>query len=167
MTDPVSFRIVGVFLDYLSRAYARMLSTRYQCFYATDCIYPPAVGIIKISTLLLFARIFQGRNFIRILWAVGFFISTYTLIIMLLLIFQCKSIKGFWDSNLEAGCMSSTKVLVAMAVLNIITDFLVVCLPLPLLWKLQMRRGMKLQVMGIFTVGSLSVTQQHLFVPVS
>ena len=166
MTDPVSFKIVCVFFVYLSRAYRTVLSTRSQCFYATECIYPPAVGIIKISTLLLFARIFQSRNFIRTLWAVGLFISTYTLIFLLLLIFQCKSIKGFWDPNLEADCMSSTKLLVGMAILNIMTDFLVVCLPLPLLWKLQMRRGMKLQVMGIFTVGSLSVAQ-HLFVPVS
>ena len=48
-----------------------------------------------------------------------------------------------------------------MACLNLITDFLVLCLPLPLLWKLQMRRGTKLQVMGIFSVGSLSVAQNR------
>ena len=53
-----------------------------------------------------------------------------------------------------------------MASLNLMTDILVVCLPLPLLWNLQMRRGMKLQVIGIFSVGSLWVAQ-HLLVPVS
>ena len=166
MTDLINFKIVCIFLDYLSRAYGPMLSTRYQCFYVTDCIYPPAIGIIKISTLLLFARVFQSRSFIRILWAVGLFISTYTLIVMLLIIFECKSIKGFWDSNLEAGCMSDTKVLIAMESLNVTTDFLVVCLPLPLLWRLQMPRGMKLQLIGIFSVGSLSVAQ-HLLGPFS
>ena len=148
-----------MFLDYLFRTRGSMLSTRHQCFYATVSFYPVTIGTIKISTLLLYARIFPSGNFRRILWAVGLLISTYSTIMILILIFQCKPIKGFWDSNLEAGCISLTKVFIAMASLNLITDFLVVCLPLPLLWKLQMPRGMKLQVMGIFSVGILSVAQ--------
>ena len=143
-----------------------MLSIRLQCYYVTDCLYPATVGIIKISTLLLFARIFPSRNFIRILWAVGLFISTYSAIMVFTIIFQCKPVEGYWNSNREADCLDSTKVLTAMASLNVVTDFLVVCLPLPLLWKLQMRRGMKLQLMGIFSVGSLSVASLLLF-PVS
>ena len=165
MMYPVSFKIVCMFLDYLSRTCGPILSSRNQCFYAAECLYPATVGTIKISTLLLFARIFPSRTFTRILWAVGLFISTYSTIMILILIFQCKPIKGYWDSSLEADCISNAKVFIAMASLNLITDFLVVCLPLPLLWKLQMRLGMKLQVMGIFSVGSLSVAQ-HLLVPV-
>ena len=166
MKDPVSFRIVCMFLDSLSRTCGPMLSSRNQCFYATECLYPVTIGTIKISTLLLFARIFPSRNFTRILWAVGLFISTYSTIMILLLIFQCKPIKGYWNSDPEADCISNAKVFIAMASLNTITDFLVLSLPLPLLWKLQMPRGMKLQVMGIFSVGGLSVAQ-HLLVSVS
>ena len=124
-----------------------------------DCFYPVTVGIIKISTLLLFARIFSSRHFVRILWAVGLFISTYTAFTVLIIIFQCKPIDGYWNSNLEADCLDSTKILTVTASVNVTTDFVVVCLPLPFLWKLQMRRGMKLQLMGIFSVGSLSVAQ--------
>lgn len=136
MRDLVSFGKVCIFLDCLSRVYGSMLSTGFQYCYATDCLYPATVGIIKISTLLLFARIFPSRNFIRILWAVGLFISIYSAIMVLTIIFQCKPVKGYWNSNLEADCLDSTKVLTAMASLNVVTDFLVVCLPLPLLWKL-------------------------------
>ena len=44
-----------------------------------------------------------------------------------------------------------------MASMNVLTDFLILCLPLPQLWRLHMRRETKLQVMGIFSIGSLLV----------
>ena len=46
-----------------------------------------------------------------------------------------------------------------MGSLNVITDFLILCLPLPRLWKLQMSRETKLQLIGILSIGSLYVTE--------
>ena len=112
---------------------------------------------MKISTLLLFARIFPGQKFKRMLWAVGIFISTYSAIMILAMIFQCRPINRVWDPTIKADCIDISKVWTVMASMNVLTDFLILCLPLPQLWKLQMRRETKIQLIGIFSIGSLSV----------
>lgn len=66
---------------------------------------------------------------------------------------------GVWDLSVKADCIDISKVLIVMASMNVLTDFLLLSLPLPQLWKLQMLLGTKLQLIGIFSIGGLSVTQ--------
>lgn len=131
---------------------------RYQSVFAAEIGYAPTIGVIKIGTLLLFARIFPGLKFKRILWAVGLFISTYSAVMVITVIFQCRPINRIWNASVKAECIDISKLWTVMASLNVLTDFLVLCLPLRKLWRLQMRRGTKLQLIGIFSIGSLSVT---------
>ena len=131
----------------------------HQSIRASDIFYFPAMGMVKISTLLLFGRIFPIQKFHRILHAVGLFISVYSIISVIIMISQCRPLKGAWDPTFKLDCMPLSNFLIFMGSMNVLTDFLLLCLPLPQLWKLQMRRGTKMQVIGIFSIGSLSVTQ--------
>lgn len=45
-----------------------------------------------------------------------------------------------------------------MAGMNVLTDIMLLCAPMPELWKLQMRWAAKLQLIGIFSIGSMFVT---------
>ena len=126
---------------------------------ASDILYFPAMGLVKISTLLLFGRIFPVQKFHLILRAVGLFISVYSLISVIIMIFQCRPLKGAWDPTIKPDCIPLSNFLIFMGSMNVLTDFLLLCLPLPQLWRLQMRRGTKMQVIGIFSIGGLSVTQ--------
>lgn len=114
--------------------------------------------MIKISTLVLFSRIFPGRKFNRMLWAVGLFVSIYSTVMVTTMIFQCRPIKRVWDPTVKAKCIDISKIFIVMGSMNVLTDFILLCLPLPLLWKLQLGRETKLQLIGIFSIGSLSVT---------
>ncbi len=140
-----------------------LLSMSHQSVFAGEILYAPTIGVVKISTLLLFARIFPSRKFKRMLWAVGLFISTYSAIMVITMIFQCRPIERVWNPVVKAECIDTSKVWILMASMNVLTDFLLLCLPLPQLWKLQMRRGTKLQLIGIFSIGSLSVSP-HLLI---
>ena len=131
----------------------------YQSMLASDILYFPAMGLVKISTLLLFGRIFPVQKFHLILRAVGLFISVYSTISVIIMIFQCRPLKGAWDPTIKPDCVPLSNFLIFMGSMNVLTDFLLLCLPLPQLWKLQMRRGTKMQVIGLFSIGSLSVTQ--------
>lgn len=124
--------------------------------FASSIFYFPAIGMVKISTLLLFGRIFPLQKFHRILRAVGLFISIYSVISTTIMIFHCRPLRGAWDPTVEPDCMDLSKLLIFMGSMNVLTDFLLLCLPLPQLWKLQMRRGTKMQVIGIFTIGSFT-----------
>lgn len=138
----------------------------YQSGFAGEILYAPTIGVVKISTLLMFARIFPTQKFKRILWIVGLFISTYSTIMVITTIFQCRPVKKVWDQTTQGDCIDIRKVWIVMASMNVLTDFLLLCLPLPQLWGLQMRRGTKLQLIGIFSIGSLSVPP-HPFVHIA
>ena len=131
----------------------------HQSNFATSLFYFPIMAMVKTSTLLLFGRIFQAQKFHRILWAVGLFISVYSIISVIIMIFPCRPLKGAWDPTIKSECIDLSTPVIFMGSMNVLTDLLLLCLPLPQLWKLQMRRGTKIQLIGIFSIGSLSVTQ--------
>ena len=79
------------------------------------------------------------------------------------MIFQCKPIKRVWNSTIKGECIDVTTVSMVMGSMNVLTDFFVLCLPLPELWKLQMRRRTKFQLIGIFSIGGLFVTPPSSF----
>jgi len=117
----------------------------------------PAISSVKISTLLLFARIFPGRQFRLVLWSVGIFIATYSGIQILAAIFQCRPIRGAWETTIKAECIQINLVFMVLAGMNVLTDIILLCAPLPTLWGLQMARAMRLQLIGIFCIGGLYV----------
>lgn len=117
----------------------------------------PAISSVKISTLLLFGRIFPGRQFHRILWAVGIFVATYSAIQMLCAIFQCRPIRAAWETSIKGQCIEINLVFMVLGGMNVLTDLIILFAPLPMVWGLQMQKAMKLQLMGIFSVGGLYV----------
>ena len=134
-----------------------MLTSMHQSVLASEVLYGPSIGAVKISTLLLFARIFPDRNFKRALWAIGIFLSIYTAILVIAAIFQCRPISGAWDPTIKADCIQIKLVLMSIGGLNVLTDLFLLIAPLPQLWKLHIRNDTKYQLIGIFSIGGLSV----------
>jgi len=112
---------------------------------------------VKISTLFLFSRIFPGRQFRLLLYTVGLFVVTYSGIMVLGAIFQCVPIQEGWDTTVKAKCIQINLLWEIMAGMNVLTDFVLLLAPLPTLWKLQMQRTMKWQLISLFCVGGLYV----------
>lgn len=73
-------------------------------------------------------------------------------------IFHCNPIKGAWDPTVEAKCIQIKLFYTVMGGMNVVTDIMLLCAPMPELWKLQMRRAAKLQLIGVFSIGSMFVT---------
>lgn len=121
----------------------------------TELFYCAAIAAVKISCLLLYHRLFPIKVFRRILSSVGGFIVVYTVAQVLLIIFQCKPISRTWNPAIPAKCINISTPNTAIAALNVATDFATLTLPLPLIWRLQLPTTQKLQVSGIFLLGSL------------
>lgn len=129
--------------------------TQLQSVLAAEVFYPPAISSVKISTLLLYTRIFPSRGFRILLYTVGTFVATYSGIQILVSIFQCQPIEAAWYHSAGAKCVKLNVVFMVLACFNVLTDFILLLAPLPTLWKLQMQLETKLQLMGIFCVGGL------------
>ena len=102
-------------------------------------------------------RIFPSRRFGLYLLATGLFIFSYTTAATFTFIFQCIPVNALWRPSISHRCIAVGPALTAMGSLNIITDAVILGLPLPLLWKLNTTNVQKLQLMGIFLTGGLWV----------
>ena len=121
------------------------------------------MAVVKISTLLLYARIFPGQTFKYVLWATGLFVSTYSTALIITMLLQCRPLSKLWDNNVNGKCIEVDIVWMVTSSLNVLTDLVLLALPLPSLWRLQMPRRTKVQVASIFSIGSLSVTRSRKF----
>jgi heme/copper-type cytochrome/quinol oxidase subunit 4 len=71
------------------------------------------------------------------------------------LLFACKPIAGSWDPLIPAVCLNRGGIYLAQAVIGIVTDVLLLLLPVPTVMTLQMPNKQKLGLIGIFAVGSV------------
>ena len=128
-----------------------------QAVLTTEALYTPASTSIKFSVLLLYRRIFPNRKLKIVSWCITGFLAVFALAQMLSVIIQCTPVAALWDplSYPHAVCDNYVPALTIFAVINAVTDTTVLCLPLPILWHLQVSNTRKRQLIGIFLLGGL------------
>lgn len=128
-----------------------------QLVYAFEPLYITTAGIIKISVLLMYHRIFPVR-YVKI---GGLILATITLAwvisIDLLAIFQCTPIAKAYDRTLPGHCISLKGALIGNGVPNFVTDIFILALPSRLIWGLQASLWQRVSVIAVFLTGSLYV----------
>lgn len=84
-----------------------------------------------------------------ICWTVSFFFAT---------IFQCIPISTFWNYFFwDAGskCFHVYDFYLGITVSDLITDVLILALPIPLVWRLQLPVKQRIAVGGMFLTGAM------------
>ena len=66
---------------------------------------------------------------------------------------QCSPIQKLWEPTLPGHCFSRRRLGVASGIMNVISDFSILLLPLPLIWRLQMSWYKKSRVFAVFGFG--------------
>ena len=126
-----------------------------KILYAWNLFYDPTPPMIKISLLLLYKRVFTNRKFHTAVNVVGGFTVIWCLAFFTKSIWNCVPIRGFWDTSVHARCLNFTSSTIAYAVVNIFTDIVVLALPGPVIWRLQLSTPRKVALTLIFMLGSL------------
>ncbi len=125
-----------------------------QMLIAAEVIYNFAMFAIKASILYLYKRVFfVSRNFVIILWIVGIFVACYSITQVFAAIFQCMPIDSNWNPMVKHYCINTDIGATIIAAFNVLTDFAILILPMPLLYRLQKPTKQKIQIMGMFLLG--------------
>lgn len=69
----------------------------------------------------------------------------------------CRPFHRYWVEEAQGHCGDIQLGIIAAAVVNLILDFLVVFLPMPMVWKLKMPASKKIGVSVVFGMGAVSV----------
>jgi len=122
--------------------------------YAGTIIYCPASYFTKVTLLLIIARIFTVREKVAksLYYFIGGLMIAY-LPIQFVKIFVCSPIKSYWDSSVKGTCLNQTQLFFADISLAILTDFVILVIPIPLTWSLRAPLGTKLRVLAFLSAG--------------
>ncbi|OIW24705.1 integral membrane protein [Coniochaeta ligniaria NRRL 30616] len=122
-------------------------------FFIAQTPYKITVGLNKVATILLYLRIFISRSFRMAAFLVLFVVVSWTVATVGATIGQCVPIQGAWDKTTKATCIDSDVFWIAYAVGNIITDVMVLALPIPSILSLKLNMRDKVLLCGIFLLG--------------
>lgn len=133
----------------------------------TDCsqlandlqiLYGPLVFCIKLSILLLLKRLFcpTGRNvtwyLIQLLiWSNLLFYFADTVVE----IWACTPRRKIWKHKTPGHCVDVNKAFIATAAVNVVSDFLILALPICNVLMLQMPAKRKIAISAVFLFGTL------------
>lgn len=71
-------------------------------------------------------------------------------------IFLCVPVHSFWDKTVEGSrCMNQFAVWFSNAAINIVQDFVILLLPMPVLRRLSIPRRQKKALMIVFALGGM------------
>lgn len=133
----------------------QQLHTCLRWFFIAQTPYKVTVCLNKISAVLFYRRIFIDKRFQHICWAAMALIVSWSVGAVAATISQCAPIEGSWNKSVKARCIDSDAFWVAYAVMNILTDALVLSLPLPQVFALHLKLRDRIMLCGVFMLGSL------------
>lgn len=133
------------------------LGTALRYFFIAQTPYKVAVWLNKVSVVLLYLRIFISRSFRISAYVVIAIVSGCSIGGIGATIWQCVPIAGAWDKTIGAKCIDSDKFWIAYAIMNILTDVMVLSLPIPSILRLQLSWRNRIMLCCMFLLGSLYV----------
>lgn len=111
---------------------------------------------IKLSILLLIARVFAPyKRRTQGVYALGALLIVYYLATLIMKIRVCWPISAYWLGYHER-CFNQSAIITADAVISTVTDVIILLLPLPLTWSLQLPPNKKIRVACMLAVGGLA-----------
>jgi hypothetical protein len=120
--------------------------------YLTSVLFP------KLAIVALYLRIFSDSGLfyrftayitaaiITITWVAGIFLAS----------FICVPFAYYWDRQIPGGkCGDQMLAYRVISIPNVVTDIILLLLPLPVLYKLQVRLPVKVGLLITFLIGSV------------
>ena len=127
-----------------------------QWFNVTTIVYIPAVLFTKMAIILFYRRIFspQHRNaFDRSLRALIVVLCCFYFATGIVKIWQCNPRAKIWDKSLPGTCLNASTVLDTSGLFNLLTDVIILLIPIKAVWNMRLSPKRKAGVVAVFTLG--------------
>jgi hypothetical protein len=133
--------------------------------------YVVALCFIKLSILFFYRAIASNRTFRRYVNATIAFVCLYTFAATIASIFQCENPSNSWSTagylaqfdrnpntkRPNVKCYDPVKLWVVSAAANLLSDIVIMLLPIPALLSLRVPMSKRLALIGIFSIGIMAI----------
>ncbi|KXH29428.1 integral membrane protein [Colletotrichum salicis] len=126
-----------------------------QIIYVLQMLYIFVQAFAKISIACFYSRVFASKTFRLKTNIFMIFLTTRSLLFLLLIIFQCTPIQSIWNRAIPSQCLNISAISNGGAAFSIFEDMILITLPISELPKLQLDRKKKAALFGMFALGSL------------
>jgi len=139
-----------------------------RAFWLVQMMYKISLQATKVSLLLFYVRIFHHIAwFKKVSYATIAFLSVYLVVTTIVSAVQCRPIEKAWLRTDLVGaypgdCIDVLDFFVFNGAVAVLTDLIVLALPLPLVWGLQLPVSQKLSLLPVFGIGIFIVTVSSL-----
>ncbi|KAF8459736.1 hypothetical protein BDZ91DRAFT_461176 [Kalaharituber pfeilii] len=131
-----------------------MLMSFFKVLYAGSLLYSAAMMFIKLSILMFYLRLQPKPMFTYTIYGIIAFVTGMGVASLLVNIFQCTPVAYTWDLSLNGTCIHRNSFYYAHAVLNIISDFAVYFMAIPIVNSVQLPKRQKRGLYFILGLGA-------------
>ncbi|KAK3326856.1 hypothetical protein B0H66DRAFT_589376 [Apodospora peruviana] len=129
----------------------------WQSIVSTTC----SLGLLKISIAFSLLRLSTHKWYNWALWATIGFVCCYSFMGAMTFFLHCSPMEAHWKTAIPGATCYSISLFVTFALINtsfnIFTDVLFAVFPIPIIWTLQMKRKLRLYLIGILSLGYFAV----------
>lgn len=116
------------------------------------------LGLTKMGILFFYRRIFRGKVFEAVTIATLTLVGVWTVSYFFALLFFCTPITPYLKQGSSAPgehCIDPVSVYYSLAISDVIIDVIILAIPIPFVWRVQMPTRLKVGVTCTFLLGLL------------
>ncbi|KAL8941997.1 MAG: hypothetical protein Q9216_001930 [Gyalolechia sp. 2 TL-2023] len=126
-----------------------------KTYLATQVLFGCSITATKLSILFFYHRLFPFRTFFIISFVVGIVSVLWWVAVILIAFLHCRPLAYYWDRSIPNGhCVNDNLIGYSLTSINIATDIVILILPIPWLWGMNMAIPKRMAVVGLFVLGS-------------
>ncbi|CUS09777.1 unnamed protein product [Tuber aestivum] len=138
--------------------YDEVIIPTLKLWYVYQLQYLVTLFLIKSSILSFYRRISPERGYQLSITIVSCIVVAFTVAMLFVNVFECpKDPSRAWSRGFPSGCNDLVAVYYFMAAFNIISDIVILVLPMPSLLRLQINRRKRVALILIFSCGAIVV----------
>ncbi|KAL2841833.1 hypothetical protein BJX68DRAFT_271014 [Aspergillus pseudodeflectus] len=104
---------------------------------------------LRFLTLPLYRHLNWGMITLVTCWGIAFLVASLT---------ACRPLRAYWDTELalQAQCIDDQARTLAFTISNLVTDVMILILPIPTFWRLKLPIRERLALTGLMSLGLLA-----------
>ncbi|OCL10973.1 hypothetical protein AOQ84DRAFT_288161, partial [Glonium stellatum] len=138
-----------------------LLEGTLKSWYVYQLVYLVDLALVKFSILAFYCIIAAQKVFRIAVYTTMGIIAAFTIAMVFVNAFECAKPSDAWSVEIllqgSGSCRDLHPIYYGQAAFNILSDTVILVLPMPVLLSLQMHKNKRIALVGIFSVGFVAV----------
>ena len=121
-----------------------------------DILWLTVINLVKISILNLYTSIFRRNKTFVLLCRMALGLVGAALIAFIVVKFAlCHPLAYNWDKTISGYCGNATDYYLSVVTTDLFLDLVIIILPMPVIWHLQLNTTKRIDIMLAFGLGGV------------